>query len=112
VTRRGRRPGRRWRGIISTTAALALVSTIAAACGSNGTGTTDVTYVSVAGGKISFGTTEAPTGCNPNTPAGDTPGTQNLLAAVLPSPYVVSGTGAPTANNNLIVESEPVDLKP
>jgi peptide/nickel transport system substrate-binding protein len=112
VTRRGRRPGRRWRGIISTTAVLALVSTIAAACGSSGTGTTDVTYVSVAGGKISFGTTEAPTGCNPNTPAGDTPGTQNLLAAVLPSPYVVSGTGAPTANNNLIVESEPVDLKP
>ena len=27
-----------------------------------------VTYVGVAGGAISFGMTESPTGCNPNTP--------------------------------------------
>ena len=33
--------------------------------------------------------TESPTGCNPNTPAGDTPGTQTVLAGVLPSPFVV-----------------------
>ncbi len=95
----------------STTAVLALVSCLAA-CGSSGTGTTDVTYVSVAGGRISFGTTESPTGCNPNTPAGDTPGTLTVLGAVLPSPYVVSGTGAPTSNNNLIVQAEPIDLQP
>ncbi len=112
MTRRGPRPGRRWRGIVSTTAVLALVSTTAAACGSSGTGTTDVTYVAVAGGKIAFGTTESPSGCNPDTPAGDTPGTRTVLGAVLPSPYVVSGAGAPTANSNLIVQAEPINLKP
>ena len=46
---------------------------------------------------VSFGTTQSPTGCNANTPAGDTPGTLMVLGAVLPSPYVVSDNGAPTA---------------
>ena len=75
-------------------------------------GTTTVTYVGVAGGAISFGMTDSVTGCNPNTPAGDTPGTLTVLAAVLPSPFVVNNLGAPTANSDLIVSSELVNTKP
>lgn len=88
------------------------VALVATACGGAGGGTTTVTYVGVAGGTISFGTTEGPAGCNPNTPSGDTPGTLSVLGAVLPSPYVVGDTGAPVPNNNLIVQSEVVSIKP
>ena len=35
-----------------------------------------------------------------------------MLGAVLPSPYIVSGAGTPTANNNLIVQAEPINLQP
>lgn len=105
---RGRRPGQ-WRALIGV-AGCALV---AAACGGGGgsAGTT-VTYVGVAGGTISFGTTESPTGCNPNTPSGDTPGTRTILGAVLPSAWIVGDTGAPTSNSNLITSSELVNTKP
>jgi glutathione transport system substrate-binding protein len=85
---------------------------LASACGSSPGGGTSVTYIGVAGGAISFGTTAAPTGCNPNTPTGDTPGTRTLLGAVLPSPFVVNNAGIPTANSDLIVSSELVDTKP
>jgi peptide/nickel transport system substrate-binding protein len=86
----------------------------AAACGGGGGtgGGTTVTYVGVAGGAISFGMTESPTGCNPNTPSGDSPGTLNVLSAVLPSPFFVNGLGVPTANADLIVSSELVSTKP
>ena len=69
----------------------------------------------MAGRAISFGTTESPTGCNPNTAAGDTPGTQTVLAGVLPSPFVpdvVNSASEPMANSELIVSAEPVSLKP
>jgi peptide/nickel transport system substrate-binding protein len=88
------------------------VALVAAACGSAGGGTTTVTYVAVANGAISFGTTQGPTGCNPNTPAGDTPGTRTLLGAVLPSPYYVDAQGMPTPNPNLTTQSELVSTKP
>jgi peptide/nickel transport system substrate-binding protein len=107
VRRRGRRPGQ-WRALVGMLG----VALVATACGSAGGGTTTVTYVGVAGGTISFGTTESPTGCNPNTPSGDTPGTLSVLGAVLPSPYVVGATGAPEPNDNLIVQSEVVSIKP
>jgi peptide/nickel transport system substrate-binding protein len=113
VTGRGRGPRRwRWWWLVGTGTALAL---LASACGASGGGGTSVTYVGVAGGAISFGMTESPTGCNPNTPGGDTPGTQTVLAAVLPSPYVpnvVSGSGQAAANSELIVSAEPVDISP
>ncbi len=108
MRRRGRRP-RRWRGLIGGLGALAL---LASACGGGGGGGTTVTYVGVAGGSISFGTTESPTGCNPNTPSGDSPGTLTVLGAVLPSPFVVNNLGASTANSALIVQSELVSTKP
>ena len=86
---------------------------MASACSNNdGGGGTTVTYVGVAGGTISFGTTESPTGCNPNTPAGNTVGTQTVLAGVLPSPFVTNASGSPTANGSLIVSSELVNTKP
>ncbi|MGO8825476.1 MAG: ABC transporter family substrate-binding protein [Acidimicrobiales bacterium] len=110
MTGRGRRP--RWRGLIGGLGALALS---AAACGGGGDGGTTVTYVGVAGGSISFGMTESPTGCNPNTPAGDTPGTQTVLGAVLPSPFipdVVDSAGTPTSNSELIVSAEPISISP
>ena len=108
MTGRGRRP-RRWRGLLGGLGALAL---LASACGGSGGGGTTVTYVGVAGGTISFGMTVSPTGCNPNTPSGDTPGTLTVLGAVLPSPFVVNNLGVSTANSTLIVQSELVSTKP
>lgn len=109
MTGRGARPRRR-RWLIGGLGALALLAT---ACGSSsGSGTTTVTYVGVAGGRISFGTTESPTGCNPHTPTGDTPGTRLILGAVLPSPFVVGANGTPTANSALVESSELVSTKP
>jgi peptide/nickel transport system substrate-binding protein len=95
-------------------AALALLVT---ACGTAGAATkteTTVTYVGVAGGSISFGMTQAPTGCNANTTKGNSPGTQMVLGAVLPSPFIVSQSGDPTPNTNLLVgnQAELVSTKP
>jgi peptide/nickel transport system substrate-binding protein len=56
--------------------------------------------------------TGSPTGCNPNTPSGDTPATMTVLAGVLPSPYVVDANGMPTANADLIASAEPLNLSP
>ena len=108
MTGRGTRP-RRWRWLVGSLGALAL---LASACDSGEGGGTTVTYVAVAGGTIAFGMTESPTGCNPNTPAGDTPGTQTILDAVLASPYVpdtANNNGAPTPNSDLIISSEVVN---
>ena len=94
---------------------LGALAVLAAACGGGGGGGTTVTYVGVAGGNISFGTTQSPTGCNPNTPSGDSAGTRMVLAAVLPSPFVpfvVNSAGMPTPNSDLIVQSELVSTKP
>jgi peptide/nickel transport system substrate-binding protein len=71
-----------------------------------------VTYVAVTGGTISFGTSEGPTGCNPHTPTGDSAATQLILAAVLPSPFIVDSSGDVAPNPNLILQSELVSTKP
>lgn len=111
MTGRGRRP-RRWRGLVRITTLLGALAVVASACGSAGGGTTTVTYVAVSGGTISFGMTGTPSGCNPNTPAGNTPATQTVLAGVLPSPYVVQADGSLTENANLIDSAEPLSLNP
>lgn len=111
MTGRGRRP-RRWRGLVGLLLALGAVATMASACGSPGGGSTTVTYVGVSGGSISFGMNGSPTGCNPNTPSGDTAGTLAVLAGVLPSPYVVQANGTITENSNLIGSAEPLNLSP
>jgi peptide/nickel transport system substrate-binding protein len=88
------------------------VAGLAAACGGPSGGSTTVTYVGVSGGAISFGMTSAPTGCNPNTPTGDTPGTLTVLGGVLPSAFVVNNLGQAMANSALIEQSELINTKP
>ncbi|HEY6473296.1 MAG TPA: ABC transporter substrate-binding protein [Acidimicrobiales bacterium] len=111
MTGRGRRP-RRWRTLVGLVSALGAVAGLAAACGGPSGGSTTVTYVGVSGGAISFGMTSGPTGCNPNTPTGDTPGTLTVLGGVLPSPYVVQANGTPTANSSFVVSAEPISISP
>jgi peptide/nickel transport system substrate-binding protein len=108
VTRRGPRP-RRGRWLVGIFAALGL---LAAGCGGSagGSGTT-VTYVGVAGGAISFGMSDSVTGCNPNTPEGDAPGTQTILSGVLPSPWIVNNAGTLTPDSSFAL-SELVSLSP
>jgi peptide/nickel transport system substrate-binding protein len=110
VTHPGHRPG--WRRILTLCGVA--VAVLTTACGTAGAATTKttVTYVGVAGGSLSFGMTLAPTGCNANTPKGNTPGTQMVLGAVLPSPYVVSQSGDATQNPNVIEQAEVVSTKP
>jgi len=108
VTHRGRRPGWRLGPILCGLAVAILLS----GCAKAGSTTTTVTYVAVSGGTISFGMSQGPTGCNPHTPTGSTSATRLLLAAVLPSPFVVDGTGTVTPNSNLIQQSELVSTKP
>jgi peptide/nickel transport system substrate-binding protein len=94
----------------------ALVADCAAAGASTTTTTTapDVTYVGVAGRSISLGMTQSPSGCNPHTTAGDTPATQLVLNAVLPSPFFVNAAGNVEQNANLLVgnQAELVSTKP
>lgn len=111
MTGRGRRP-RRWRGLVSLVSVLGALAVVASACGGPGGGSTTVTYVGVSGGSISFGMTGSVTGCNPNTPSGDTTATLTVLAGVLPSPYVVDANGMPTPNSELIASAEPLSLNP
>lgn len=111
MTGRGRRP-RRWRGLVRLTSVLGALAVVASACGGPGVGSTTVTYVGVSGGSIAFGMTGSPTGCNPNTPSGDSPATLTVLGGVLPSPYVVDANGMPMANSDLIVSAEPLNLNP
>jgi peptide/nickel transport system substrate-binding protein len=110
VSSRGHRPG--WRHVAWVSAALVTLTLVAAAPAGATSSKTTVTYVGVAGGSLSFATTLVPTGCNPHTPTGNTAGTQQILGAVLPSPFVVNQQGGLTANPNLIVQSELVSTKP
>jgi peptide/nickel transport system substrate-binding protein len=109
VTGRGRRPRR---GLVRLVSVLGALAVVAAACGGTTGGSTTVTYVGVSGGSISFGMTGSPSGCNPNTPSGDTPPTLTVLGGVLPSPYVVETSGLPMANSDLIASAEPLNLNP
>jgi len=102
VTHRGRWPG----------CVLALAFLAAGCGGAASSSQTTVTYVGVTGGSISYGMTQRPTGCNPNTPGGDTPATLQVLGAVLPSPYVVNMNGGVSPNPNLIVQAELVSAAP
>ena len=116
MTHRGRRPGW-WRSAILCSVALGALVADCAAVGATTTTTTTappVTYVGVAGHSVSFGMTQSPSGCNPHTTAGDTPATQLVLNAVLPSPFFVNASGVVEQNANLLVgnQAELVSTKP
>jgi peptide/nickel transport system substrate-binding protein len=116
VTHRGRWPGW-WRSAFLCSVALGALVADCAVAGASPTTTTTapaVTYVGVAGRSISFGTTQSPTGCNPHTTAGDTPATQLVLNAVLPSPFMVGANGKVEPNPNLLLNNhaEVVSTKP
>ncbi len=117
MTHPGHRPG--WRRSLICSAALAFLVAGTGLAGAGATAAsatpatkTTVTYVGVAGGSISFGMTQSPTGCNAHTPAGDTPGTLMVLGAVLPSPFTVNENEVATANLNVITQSEVVSVPP
>jgi peptide/nickel transport system substrate-binding protein len=107
----GPRPG--WRRCLSAGGlALAFVGLLTSVAAATTTTKPSVSYVGVAGRSISFGTTAGPTGCNPHTPEGDTPATLQVLAAVLPSPFIVGTNGGLVQNPNLTVQSELTSVKP
>ena len=112
MTHRGRRPGW-WRSAFVCSVALGVLVAGCGVAGASSTTTPTVTYVGVAGGSISFGMTQSPTGCNPHTTTGDTPATQLVLNAVLPSPFIVETMTPPVQQNpNLIEQAEVVSTKP
>lgn len=111
MTYPGHRPG--WRRSLTLCSATLAFLVAGSGMVAATTPKTTVTYVSVAGGSLSFGVMQSPTGCNAHTPTGDSPATLMVLGAVLPSPFVVSPEGSPTSNSNdLIVQSELISTKP
>jgi len=88
-----------------------------AACSSTGTAhdstTTSSGNASVRqGGTVTVGIDQAATGCNPNTPQGDTWANQLVLAPVLPSAFVVQSNGQPTVDQAVVEQAELVDTSP
>jgi peptide/nickel transport system substrate-binding protein len=65
-----------------------------------------MTLVPVTGGSITVGIDVAPTGCNPNTPSGDTWADRFVLAPVLPSAFVVNPQGGVDGNQALATSAE------
>ncbi len=107
MTGRGRRPARPWLLV----AALAAGSTVLAACGTD-VSTTSVTLVPVGGGTITVGIDQAPTGCNPDTPAGATWANEFVLEPVLPGAFVTSPGGQAIGNLALVPSAELTSTSP
>jgi peptide/nickel transport system substrate-binding protein len=86
----------------------------AAACGSGPVPAdeTPSTFVSVPGGSITVGIDRTPTGCNPNTPGGDTWANSLVLAPVLPSAFTTSDGGQSVGNDALLQGAELVSTSP
>lgn len=86
---------------IAALALLALMTLVASACSST-PAPTAMTLAPVSGGTITVGIDQAPTGCNPNTPAGATWADQLILEAVLPSTFIVTAQGQAIGNSALM----------
>ncbi len=93
---------------------LATVAGLLTACGSDSTSAAPppVTYVAAAGGSVSIGIDQAPTGCNPNTATGNTLADHLVLSAVLPSAFTVDNLGDSEYNPALIEQAELQSTKP
>ena len=70
------------------------------------TTTTSNPWVPGAGGTITLGIDQAPTGCNPNTASGDTWAVRLLLEPVLPSAFNVNGSDQAVYQSALITQAE------
>ena len=70
------------------------------------TSTTVAPWVPGTGGTVTVGIDQAPTGCNPNTAAGDTWADRLLLEPVLPSAFTVNSSDQPVYNPALITQAE------
>lgn len=76
------------------------------------TTTTAKPWVPGLGGSVTVGVDRAPTGCNPNTPGGDTWANHMILEPVLPSAFVVSPAGQPQPDSAVITQAEVVSPSP
>ena len=91
------------------------VAVVLSSCGGgspSASSSPQVTWVAADGGTITVGVDQAPTGCNPNTAAGDTDANQLALAPVLPSAFTVDTSGESTLNTDLLIQAELVDTNP
>jgi peptide/nickel transport system substrate-binding protein len=91
---------------------LAAVAVVAAACGTGGTSTTQLTLVPVTGGSLTVGIDQAPSGCNPNATAGANWASRLVLQAVLPSAFSVNAKGESTGNQSLVDQAELISTSP
>ena len=64
------------------------------------------------GGSLTVGIDQAPTGCNPNTVAGNTWANHFVLEPVLPSAFVVSPGGQSIYDSAVITQAEVQSLNP
>ena len=78
----------------------------APASGASTTTTTSNPWVPGVGGTLTVGIDEAPTGCNPNTAAGDTWADRLVLEPVLPSSFVVNGNDQSVYDAAVITQAE------
>jgi peptide/nickel transport system substrate-binding protein len=104
VSHHGRR---RWRRRVVLGSALALGAVLLSACGSGGNaGASSPKTVPAVGGTVTVGTDQAATGCNPNTPEGNTAADRLILAEVLPSAFEVNGLGVSQYDSDVITQAE------
>lgn len=112
----GHRPGHAWRaGRVLAACGIAAVLAGAATAAWTGpataatTGSTTTTtnpWVPGLNGTMTVGIDEAPTGCNPDTAAGDTWADRLLLEPVLPSAFLVGTDGQPGYDSAVISQAE------
>lgn len=116
MTTPGRRPGRTWRAgrvLAAAGTASALLACAAggwsAPVGAATTSTTTTTtnpWVPGVNGTMTVGIDQAPTGCNPNTAAGDTWADRLLLEPVLPSSFLVNTSDQSGYDSAVISQAE------
>lgn len=119
-----RLPGAAWRSqphpvqrsravLAALLAGLALALCLPTAlAGASSTTTSSVPTVIRQGGSVTVGIDQAPTGCNPNTPTGNTWADRLVLGAVLPSAFVVEPNGQSTLDQAVVEQAELISTSP
>lgn len=114
MTTPGRCPGRAWRagrvlaaaGIVSALAVGMATWSAPADAATPSTTTTTNPWVPGINGTMTVGIDQAPTGCNPNTAAGDTWADRLLLEPVLPSSFLVNTNDQSGYDSAVISQAE------